>query len=78
MKRWQVLVASVVAAGAVACGSGSSLEERLVPVYQSPPGVSPTPDPPKFVAPQGIRCKDGTISHARHRQGACSHHGGIS
>lgn len=23
-------------------------------------------------------CKDGTISHAKHRQGACSHHGGIA
>jgi endonuclease YncB( thermonuclease family) len=25
----------------------------------------------------GIPCFDGTVSHAQHRQGACSHHGGI-
>lgn len=25
----------------------------------------------------GIPCNDGTISQAQHRQGACSHHGGI-
>ncbi|PWD41256.1 hypothetical protein ACN93_20715 [Gordonia paraffinivorans] len=26
----------------------------------------------------GIRCKDGTYSHAKNRQGACSRHGGIA
>ncbi len=26
----------------------------------------------------GIPCRDGTISHAAHRQGACSYHGGIA
>lgn len=25
----------------------------------------------------GILCKDGTVSHAKTRRGACSHHGGI-
>jgi len=25
-----------------------------------------------------FRCKDGTVSHAAHRRGACSHHGGIA
>ena len=25
----------------------------------------------------GIPCKDGTVSHAKTRRGACSHHGGI-
>lgn len=25
----------------------------------------------------GIVCKDGTVSHAKTRRGACSHHGGI-
>lgn len=28
-------------------------------------------------SPSGIRCKDGTYSYAKTRQGACSHHGGI-
>jgi len=26
---------------------------------------------------QGIPCADGTMSHAKTRRGACSHHGGI-
>ncbi len=25
-----------------------------------------------------IQCSDGTYSHSTHRQGACSHHGGIN
>lgn len=25
---------------------------------------------------KGIPCNDGTVSHAKHRQGSCSHHGG--
>ncbi|WP_078111835.1 MULTISPECIES: DUF3761 domain-containing protein [unclassified Gordonia (in: high G+C Gram-positive bacteria)] len=29
-------------------------------------------------SPTGIRCKDGTYSHAKNRQGACSRHGGIA
>lgn len=29
-------------------------------------------------APSGIRCEDGTFSHARTTRGACSSHGGIS
>ncbi|MGV9824161.1 DUF3761 domain-containing protein [Gordonia sp. NPDC003429] len=37
-------------------------------------GCTPIPDD----TPSGIRCKDGTYSHATHRQGACSGHGGIS
>lgn len=27
--------------------------------------------------PGSIPCRDGTFSHAEHRSGACSHHGGI-
>jgi hypothetical protein len=26
----------------------------------------------------GIPCKDGSVSHAAHRRGACAHHGGIA
>jgi len=26
---------------------------------------------------KGIPCTDGTVSHAKTRRGACSHHGGI-
>lgn len=31
-------------------------------------------------APEGgpYTCVDGSVSHAKHRQGACSHHGGIA
>jgi hypothetical protein len=39
---------------------------------------------PKVTKPSGgngagpFTCRDGTISYAKHRQGACSHHGGIA
>jgi len=50
------------------------------PVRSSTP---PTPHPSTSSAPMlkmggGFTCQDGTISHAAHRQGACSHHGGIA
>lgn len=54
------------------------------------PTATPTHDPTtpaashaktrRAVAPTssgGFTCADGTISHAKHRQGACSHHGGV-
>lgn len=42
--------------------------------YENSDGVCvPRPDG----TPSGIRCKDGTYSHAKTRQGACSSHGGI-
>lgn len=42
--------------------------------YMNSDGVcTPSPD----AGPSGIKCKDGTYSHAANRQGACSHHGGI-
>ena len=43
--------------------------------YENSDGICiPRPDG----SPTGIRCKDGTYSHATTRQGACSHHGGIA
>ena len=75
-KRWSVLLGAVVvaAAGALACGSGSGGSDYVEP---TPPSVSPTPYP---LVPLrgGYRCRDGYISQAQHRQGACSHHGGIA
>ncbi|WP_238421016.1 DUF3761 domain-containing protein [Gordonia sp. 'Campus'] len=48
------------------CGSGN---------YRNSDGrCTPGPDS----SPTGIRCKDGTYSHAETRQGACSRHGGIA
>ncbi|MGU3290942.1 DUF3761 domain-containing protein [Williamsia sp. M5A3_1d] len=47
------------------CGSG---------YYENSRG-SCIPEPNS--TPSGIRCKDGTYSHATTRQGACSRHGGI-
>lgn len=48
------------------CGSG---------YYRNSQGSCiPGPDS----SPSGIRCKDGTYSHAKTRQGACSRHGGIA
>jgi hypothetical protein len=42
--------------------------------------VLTTPRPPitTIPLPSGYLCKDGTHSHAAHRQGACSHHGGVA
>jgi hypothetical protein len=49
--------------------------------YQATEGAGDAAEP-QVIDPEpalgGFRCKDGTISHARHRQGACSHHGGIA
>ncbi|OQS41015.1 hypothetical protein B0T45_09275 [Chromobacterium haemolyticum] len=36
------------------------------------PTVATTPQQGPF------SCRDGWVSHAQHRQGACSHHGGIA
>ncbi|WP_083889014.1 DUF3761 domain-containing protein [Gordonia sp. KTR9] len=48
------------------CGSG---------YYENSEGSCiPGPDG----SPTGIRCNDGTYSHAENRQGACSRHGGIA
>ncbi|MGJ0118969.1 DUF3761 domain-containing protein [Williamsia sp. MIQD14] len=47
------------------CGSG---------YYENSRG-SCIPEPDS--SPTGIRCEDGTYSHAETRQGACSNHGGI-
>ncbi|OUC80943.1 DUF3761 domain-containing protein [Gordonia lacunae] len=73
-----VLIAGVSGGGATAhadpgghkvdytCGSGW---------YENSEGSCvPGPDS----SPTGIRCKDGTYSHAENRQGACSRHGGIA
>ncbi len=41
----------------------------------------PTPTPvPQPSAPAGAtaRCRDGTYSYSKHRQGTCSHHGGVA
>jgi hypothetical protein len=43
------------------------------------PEKTKTKEPyPAATAESGITCRDGTISHAAHRRGACSHHGGIA
>jgi hypothetical protein len=41
--------------------------------------VRPTPRRTTQTPTSGvIMCRDGSVSHAQHRQGACSHHGGIA
>lgn len=44
----------------------------------SPTSPSRTAPPSADMAKSGgFTCVDGTTSHAKHRQGACSHHGGV-
>lgn len=46
-----------------------------------PPAPSPAPTPaPSAGPPSGAtaRCNDGTYSYSAHRQGTCSHHGGVA
>jgi hypothetical protein len=39
--------------------------------------TTPTPQP-KPPAGATARCRDGTYSFSQHRQGTCSHHGGVA
>lgn len=64
------------------------------PTHTVPPVVDPTTTVPLPTAPSrssmptqtptvaavkgGITCKDGSVSHATNRRGACSHHGGVA
>jgi hypothetical protein len=49
----------------------------------APPPAESEPAPPPVESTRGgngpgvFLCRDGTTSHASHRQGACSHHGGV-
>lgn len=56
---------------ATSCSEGSyrNMDGNCIP--------RPAPAP---VAPQGAtaRCVDGTFSYSQHRQGTCSHHGGVA
>jgi hypothetical protein len=45
-----------------------------------PPKPAPATDSKPTPQPKDsneIKCNDGTLSHSKHRRGACSHHGGI-
>jgi hypothetical protein len=67
--------------GSDVCATGTVQEYRGVPEIivrsrgqlsrNAPSGVSP--------APSGAtaRCRDGSYSYSQHRQGTCSHHGGV-
>lgn len=46
------------------------------PLDPAEPNVDPLPTEP----PGGsvLHCRDGSVSHAKHRRGACSHHGGVA
>lgn len=60
---------------------GSYVPPRPTPPVQPKP-IRPTkPDPVTSpVQPQGpsARCRDGSYSYSAHRQGTCSHHGGVA
>lgn len=66
-----------------------TLAPTLAPIYYAPQtycgnGSYVNSDGQTICSPDynsgggGITCSDGTTSHSTHRQGACSHHGGIN
>jgi Protein of unknown function (DUF3761) len=60
-RRWRIGLYLVGAVVAVALAFGWYTSR---PVYHGPPGGT-------------AECNDGTISYAKHHQGACSWHGGV-
>jgi hypothetical protein len=77
--RATLVVAAIVMA---AIGSAS-------PVYSAPLSPScdyvnvdgqcrPAPDQNPGEGGLDLPCRDGTMTHATHRNGACSHHGGLA
>ena len=74
--------------GKALCATGTITEYRGVPeVVVSTPGQltfglgQPVESPPRSSGvPAGAtaQCRDGTYSFSQHRQGTCSHHGGVS
>jgi hypothetical protein len=50
-----------------------------LPTQTSIPSRTSTLSPPTFDPLQGVTaiCQDGTYSYSQHRQGTCSHHGGV-
>jgi len=62
-------------------GIGIALKVSVQPnaAAPMPPTIAPAL-PPSLPLPVfgGILCSDGSVSHAAHRQGACSWHGGIA
>ena len=75
-------VTSVVTPIATSAPDPQPTQEKLDPSITNPelldPGTDQDWDGVEGGSGGGILCKDGTASHAKHRQGACSHHGGIA
>lgn len=61
---------------------GSTVTITFAPTPPAPVVVPPAaPNPLPAPAPGGgatAKCQDGTISYSAHRQGTCSHHGGVA
>lgn len=51
-----------------------------LPTFTPLPTITPIPLLPTSSHPSGTsgRCNDGTYTSAQHKQGACSHHGGVA
>jgi hypothetical protein len=83
---------STSAAGRGACSHHGGVAKPSAPA--APPATAPVPAPAPAAPPverkapprpstaqpgqPTARCKDGTLSYAKHHSGACSHHGGVS
>lgn len=60
---------------------GSTVTLTFAPPPPPPPPPAPAPAPAPVVAPGGgatAQCVDGSLSYSAHRQGTCSHHGGVA
>jgi hypothetical protein len=63
--------------------AGQTVTLFLSPPPPPAPVVAPAPAAPAPAAPAGnggatAMCRDGSLSYSAHRQGTCSHHGGVA
>lgn len=68
--------------GFLVCATGTIQEYRGVPeiVVRNAGQLGRTTPTGRTAAPSGTtaECRDGTYSYSQHRQGTCSHHGGVA
>lgn len=77
-----VALGSLVGGGVIVDHSAPTTEYTAWAASPTPAPPDPTPDRPLIVIPSPIShptiCMDGSPSFSVHRQGTCSHHGGVS
>lgn len=82
---WTLMSIGLLVAAVVALCALAGCDHPKPPPTVSVPSLVPVISPfvlPSVVAappsPDGIKCRDGSISYAKTRKGACSQHGGIA